>query len=370
MSTFTAAHASKLTEYVHMSGTAGSRSDYVQGGGGNTSVKVDNKLMAIKASGFRLDQITSDNAYAVIDYAAVRAFYENTDPATLADVEKEGSAQAKAATLAIEGLPQLRPSVEVGFHSLLDTFVLHTHPVYANLAGCATDGAQILDKVLADLSETHAFVPYINPGAQLTFEIGKARRAVAEKTGRQPAIILMQNHGLVITAANGETCLRLNDEVNKRIAAEFGVCGNDWPAIQVVAGNAENTWTSKTPWLRDHLLNTAWDLDFFTKQSLYPDQLVFLAGQLGVIESGKLSSTLAKGLPLTDKCTIFRETGEVYYQCGRNEAKTIEETLCAIFFITGTIKRTGRTVCTMDESGKSFISGWESEKYRRSLASK
>ena len=158
MSTFTAAHASKLTEYVHMSGTAGSRSDYVQGGGGNTSVKADNKLMAIKASGFRLDQITSDNAYAVIDYAAVRAFYENTDPAKLADVEKEGSAQAKAATLAIEGLPQLRPSVEVGFHSLLDTFVLHTHPVYANLATCSAEGAVIAAEALEGLPESHAFV--------------------------------------------------------------------------------------------------------------------------------------------------------------------------------------------------------------------
>ena len=370
MSSFTSTHAAKLADYVLMSGTAGKRSDYVQGGGGNTSVKFDDKLMAIKASGFRLDQITPDNAYAVLDYAAIRSFYENTDPASLEDVEKAGSAQAKAATQTIEGLPQLRPSVEAGFHSLLDTFVLHTHPVYANLATCSAEGSSIADAILDDLSETHAFVPYINPGAQLTFSIGKARRDVAEKTGRKPAILFMQNHGLIITGDDASSCLELNDEVNRRIATAFGVGRNDWPKVSIVAQNALNTWKSSTPWLGDHLLDTQWNLDFFTKQALYPDQLVFLAGNLGIAEKGDLASALASGLQMPDKCTIFRKTGEVYYQCARNEAQTIEETLCAVLFIIRTIKSSGNTLCTMDESGKDFISGWESEKYRRSLVAK
>ncbi len=370
MSTFSSEHASKLACYIAMSGSAGRRSDYVQGGGGNTSVKFDDRLMAIKASGFRLDQITVDNAYAVLDYAAVRSFYENTDPASLADVEKEGSSQAKAATLAIEGLPQLRPSVEAGFHSLLDTFVLHTHPVYANLAACSVEGAAVAAEVLADLPQSHAFVPYINPGAQLTFAIGKARREGEKATGKKPAIIFMQNHGLIITGDNAQACLRLNEEVNKRIAAAYGVGSIDWPNVAIVAGKAENTWSSYTPWLRDRFHDTAWDLDFFTKQSLYPDQLVFLAGQMGVVETGTLAAALESGFQMTAKCTVFRATGEVYYQCVRNEAQTIEETLCAIFFITRTIKEAGRTLCTMDESGKDFISGWESEKYRKSLGAK
>lgn len=370
MSTFLHEHASKLACYIAMSGSAGKRSDYVQGGGGNTSVKFNDRLMAIKASGFRLDQITADHAYAVLDYAAVRSFYENTDPASLADVEKEGSSQAKAATRVIEGLPQLRPSVEAGFHSLLDTFVLHTHPVYANLATCSVEGAAVADKVLADLPQSHAFVSYINPGAQLTFAIGKARQEGEKATGKKPAIIFMQNHGLIITGEDAQACLRLNDEVNKRIAAAYGVGCIDWPNVSIVASKAENTWSSYTPWLRDRFLDSAWDLDFFTKQSLYPDQLVFLTGQMGVVETGTLTAALEAGFQMPAKCTVFRATGEVYYQCTRHEAQTIEETLCAIFFITRTIKQAGRTLCTMDESGKDFISGWESEKYRKSLGAK
>lgn len=370
MSAFTDQHAAQLTDYIHMSRTAGARNDYVQGGGGNTSVKFDKRLMAIKASGFRLDQIAEADAYAVLDYAAVRAFYEGSNPAALSDVETEGSARAKAATLAIEGLPKLRPSVEAGFHSLLDAFVLHTHPVYANLATCSAEGAAVAAEALAGLSESHAFVPYINPGAQLTFAIGRARREAEVATGRKPAILFMQNHGLVVTGASADGCLALNDAVNRRIAKAYGVSEADWPSIALAPGADEQTWVSATPWLKDKLLSTAWNVDFFTKQSLYPDQLVFLAGQMAVVERGSLADAEAAGTTPAAKCVVFRETGEIRYSCKRAEAQTIEETLCAVLFIVGTIAKAGRTLCTMDESGKAFIAGWESEKYRKQMAAK
>ncbi|HAL74668.1 MAG TPA: class II aldolase [Clostridiales bacterium] len=367
---FITCNQSRLSEYTRMSRTAGSRSDYVQGGGGNTSVKFDAQLMAIKASGYRLDQIAPDQAYAVLDFAAIRKFYENTDPATLADVEAAGSAQAKAATLPVEGLPALRPSVEAGFHSLLDTFVLHTHPIYANLATCSTEGAAIAGQALADIGAGFTFVPYINPGAQLTFSIGQARRNAIQPDGTLPAIIFMQNHGLIVTGPDADTCLALHDEVNQRIAAAFGVSSEDWPNPALAESQPMPGFMSATRWLREKLLKTDWQLEDFTTKALYPDQLVFLSGQVAVANKGSLEQALSSGLMLNDKCTVFRETGEVFYQCARTEAQTIEETLCAILFITGTIRQANRTVVTMNEAGKDFISNWESEKYRKSIAAK
>lgn len=367
---FVQTNQARLADYVQMSKTTGSRCDYVQGGGGNTSVKLDGQLMAIKASGFRLDQIEPDQAYAVIDYAVVRDFYLKTDPSSLPDIEQAGSAQTKAATQTIEGLPQLRPSVEVGFHSLLETFVLHTHPVYANLAACAAEGAAMAAPVLADLPESFVFVPYINPGAQLTFAISEARQKTLAATGKLPAIIFMQNHGLIITGDDAANCLRLHDEVNQRIASAFGVSKTDWPTIAITAGKTSENWRSATPWLRTRLLQPGWALDLFTRQALYPDQLVFLNGQVGVAKSGSLDAALASGQPINDKCTIFLETGEVFYQCAPGEARTIEETLCAILFINDAILSADCTVCTMNEAGKDFISNWESEKFRKSIAAK
>ena len=54
-------NAKLLGDFVKMSQLAGSRSDYVQGGGGNTSVKLKNGQMAIKASGYCLKDIEKDN---------------------------------------------------------------------------------------------------------------------------------------------------------------------------------------------------------------------------------------------------------------------------------------------------------------------
>ena len=368
--TFLDRYHERLADFTRVSLIAGSRSDYVQGGGGNTSCKLDSRLMAIKASGFRLDQIAPDSGYAVLDYSKLRSFYQNTDPSALEDVEKAGSAQTKDAATVIDGLPALRPSVEAGFHSLLDTFVLHTHPVYANLLTCAVEGPALAAKIMADMNLHYAFVPYINPGAQLTFEIDAARKKAADAQGKQPSVIFMQNHGLIATSDNADTCLDLHEMVNKAVASFFGVSEKDWPSVQVETVSmaaAANFWKSATPWLKNRLLTAVWDLDFFTIQALYPDQLVFLSGQMEVVETGSLSEYKDVS---TKKAIIFRETGEVLYQCGKGEAQTIEETLCAILFITQVIQSAGYNVNTMNEAGKLFISNWESEQYRKTIAAK
>jgi ribulose-5-phosphate 4-epimerase/fuculose-1-phosphate aldolase len=330
--------------------------------------------MAIKASGFRLDQIRADQAYAVLDYQQLRDFYGQNDPSLMADVEKTGSAQAKAATINIDALPQLRPSVEAGFHSLLDTYVLHTHPVYANMVTCCAEGKTVAEQALAGLlaetGESIAFVSYINPGTQLTFAIDRARREQAANSGssRLPRIVFMQNHGLIITADDVDTCLRLQDQVNDTLAAAFGVSRLDWPSIRL--DEQGSGLISRTEWLQRQLLDRTWNLDFFTRQALYPDQLVFLAGQVAVVDRGSLAVARQTNALPAEKCVIFRETGEVCYQCGVNEAMTIEETLCAILFITGAIQAKGLTVCTMDEAGQQFISNWESESYRKTIAAR
>ena len=101
-----------LNAFSVMSQTAGARADYVQGGGGNTSVKLADGLMAIKASGYCLSDIRPDQAYAVLDYKALQGFYYENQPDQLDDVEKLGSTYARENTRVIEGMDALRPSVE------------------------------------------------------------------------------------------------------------------------------------------------------------------------------------------------------------------------------------------------------------------
>ena len=46
----------------------GCQIEYTQGGGGNTSAKLNEELMAVKASGYKLKQITPKEGYVVVNY--------------------------------------------------------------------------------------------------------------------------------------------------------------------------------------------------------------------------------------------------------------------------------------------------------------
>lgn len=358
---FLVQHGPALEAFATMSRAVGARPDYVQGGGGNTSVKPGDGLMAIKASGFRLADIAPDAAYAVLDGAAVRSFYESHEESDFEDVEKAGSEAAKAATLAIEGLPALRPSVEAGFHSLLDRYVVHSHSVYANLVGCVEGAPALLAEALRDAPYAFGFVPYVDPGARLTFRIRDELARVAAATGRRPAVLLLQNHGPIVHHDDPDTCLAIHADLNRRLAATFGLHDGAFPAVGLspVPGS-DGVLRGDTPYLRDALRSGRYDRRFFLEQPLYPDQMVFLVGTFDV----------GPGDPDEGTCRADLSAGTVRYRMPAATARVVEETLTAVVFIAEHARAAGRTLSTMGEAARRFIANWESEKYRKSLAQK
>lgn len=349
--TFLQAHGERLGDFTKMSQAVGRRPDYVQGGGGNTSVKLGGGLMAIKASGYLLSDIRPDAAYAVLESGSIRAFYENREPGDLEDVEGEGAAFVKAHTLAVEGLPQLRPSVEAGFHSLLDDYVVHSHSVYANLAACTEGGEAVLAEALAGAPYAWAFVPYTDPGARLTFRIRDALHA-----SPRPAVILLQNHGLIVHRESAAAALALHEVVNCSIANFYDVCMADYPAI-ALARRPDGLLESATPFLRARL--AGYGAEFLLTRPLCPDQMVYLTGTL----------VPGDGLPEAGQCAIAGEGGLVY-NMPEAKARVIEETVCAAVYIMEHVKARGYGLSTMEEAAQRFIANWESETYRKSLLGK
>ncbi len=359
MSNFFESNKKRLDEFTRISTSVGARADYVQGGGGNTSAKLDGGLMAIKASGYCLKDIRPDKAYAVLDYEALRRFYNDTDPAALVDVEKAGSEQAKANTKTVEGLAALRPSVEAGFHSILDTYVAHSHSVYANLAACSVELEAIAKDALADADYSWGWVSYVDPGARLTFSIRDEVRRVEKETGRRPAAIFMQNHGLIAHSDDPDECLRIHTDVNDRIARAFGIENGCFPKVglkDVTGGLFE----ADCPFLTEQLFSGDFSEKFLLESPLYPDQLVFLTGTF----------SFGEGKPDAGMAVCNPKTGAVTFNMPAAKAQVIAETLTAVLFICRTIEKKGCTLSTMGEAAKAFIANWESEKYRKSLAGK
>lgn len=352
-------NAKLLEAFAKVSGIAGARADYVQGGGGNTSVKLGGGLMAIKASGFCLSDITPNSAYAVLDGAAIRDFYLTSEPAQFENVETAGSNKAKESVKTIEGLQQLRPSVEAGFHSILKTFVVHTHSVYANLAACAVNCKEICAAAFEGADYSWGMVPYVDPGANLTFAIRDEMKRVEAETGKKPGIIIMQNHGIIAHDDDPDVVLQLHADANERLAKAFGITGDSFPKVSVKEIEP-GLYEADTPYLTEALKGGAYTEQFLLEQPLYPDQMVFLIGTFGMdkaeVEEGR--------------CVAYSDSGKVLMRMDSKKAQVLAETLTAVVFVISHIKAAGHPLSTMGEKAKSFIANWESEKYRKSLAGK
>lgn len=351
--------AQRMEAFIKLSHIGGSRADYVQGGGGNTSVKLKNGNMAIKASGYCLKDIEKDNGYALLDGNALRKFYRENNPEDFTDCEAAGAQCAKENILTVDGLPQLRPSVEAGFHSILKTYVLHTHSVFANLAACTVGGREVVEKAFQYAPYSWGWVDYQDPGAKLAFAIRDELDRVEKETGRVPSVIIMQNHGIIVHDDDAVSCLAIHADANVRLAAHYGLAENAFPKVSI-SELAGGVYRSETPYLKEHLENCIYSQEQLLYEPLYPDQMVFLVGTYfqdkeNIDEGQAVSST---------------KTGELLLRMSPQKAQALTEVLTAVFFVVENVEKNGYTVSTMSDAARNFIANWESEKYRSTLNEK
>lgn len=326
--------------------------EYTQGGGGNTSAKLNEELMAVKASGYKLKQITPKEGYVVVNYKKIREYHLQADLSLDRDYEKESTEFVKANVVEMEGLKTLRPSVEAGFHSLMKKYVVHTHPVYANIVCCAENGKELVKEIFEDEAFAFSWIPYINPGFSLTLRIQDAIEESLKENDKFPQVFFMENHGLITTADDAEECLRLHSLVNEKIKAYFEI-KESYPVMQL-SKIEENKYASGTGYLIDYFRGRDISPDFFDEIVLYPDQLVYLNGNLSVNS-------------MDSKLNINTKTGDIIYLTNESEAQTMEESLLAYIYVIEYIRKLGLPQKSMSKEQIDFIANWESEKYRKSL---
>lgn len=340
----------ELLELVKISQKIGKRVDYVQGGGGNISVKLDGELMAIKASGYRLNQVSLEDGFVVVNYEKIRKFYDEVDFNLEKDYEKESMQTALNNTLKIND-KNLRPSVEVGFHSILDKYVIHSHSVYANILTCSENGKKIFDDIMKENGYSYIWIPYINPGFSLTLMIKDelSKISISEKE-KLPKIIMMENHGLIVTSDSLNDVINLHERVNELIKKSLGITQR-YPKIKLIKIE-ENKFKSKTSFVANFIKQNNVTDEFFDRFPLYPDQLVYLNTNI-YNDQGKMK--------------IISSTGEVIYNTSFLEALAMEETLVAYLYVLYQIERLNLGIRIMTQDQTNFIKNWESEAYRKKL---
>lgn len=337
-----------IKDLIDISQYAGSRADYTQGGGGNTSVKnFDNGAMLIKASGYRLVDINENTAFVAVDKNKIFDYYNSVDLSVEKDYEKESAEVSKNSVIAITGMATLRPSVEVGFHAILKKYVIHTHSVYANILTCSQEGEELAEKLFKDKDFGFIFLPYINPGFELTLAMKKKIDEYVNSVGKYPEVIFMKNHGLVVTGDYIDRVKAVNTDVNETIRNYLGLEDN-FRKVNLV--EVDGGFKSETKIVCDFVKNNKLDKSVLDQTPLYPDQLVYLNNILAYSPN-----------------TMIVKDGTVYYNTDVKQATTLEETLAAYLFVVTTVKNANLTVSTMNEKEVYFINNWEAEKYRRSV---
>ncbi len=196
-----------LDRIVALSRYYGSDPDFLLAGGGNTSMKTEDTLY-IKASGISLADITRDG-FVPMSRDKVRDILAKTysqDPLEREEQVKNDMLAARA-----DQESGARPSVETMFHEQIDRkFVVHTHPSLTNGLTCARKGEAIASELFGDDALWVDFAP----GYMLAKKVQSGlARYMRTHDGKQPAIILLQNHGVFVGADDPQEIKNITDRI-------------------------------------------------------------------------------------------------------------------------------------------------------------
>ncbi|MFN8254361.1 MAG: SDR family NAD(P)-dependent oxidoreductase [Bacteroidales bacterium] len=183
-----------MQDLIEISRFYGVNKEFVIGGGGNTSYKDENYLY-VKASGKPLADI-SETGFIKIERKAL----EN-----LKNIEFPDDSVLRDKMIVNEVLKccrdnhlNLRPSVEAPLHGLINfRFVVHTHSTWVNALLCSNNATEMAERLFP---ENTLFVRYIDPGYTLYAELLKEIETFRLKYHCDPKIILVQNHGIFVSA--------------------------------------------------------------------------------------------------------------------------------------------------------------------------
>jgi rhamnose utilization protein RhaD (predicted bifunctional aldolase and dehydrogenase) len=177
-------------------------------GEGNTSVRIDDETFAVKASGSNLASLSAGD----VTSCAFDRLLPLLDKSSATDVEVDQALLAARLDPATK-----KPSIEALFHAYLLTLpgvrcVGHVHAIAVNQILCSSRAREFAEKracpdEIVMCGVESVFVPYAEPGLGLSQAIRREVVAFVKRTGRDPKIILLQNHGIIAVGSSPKSVL-------------------------------------------------------------------------------------------------------------------------------------------------------------------
>ncbi len=273
--------------FVDLSREIGSDILKTQGAGGNTSWKRDG-LMWVKASGTWLAHARERDIMVPVRVEPLVAALRDHDPRA-----------EKAVDFIVNELNAsgLRPSIETSFHAALpQTLVAHYHCVNTIALSVLKDRDTVIRERMAQVPDlTWATIPYRRPGTPLAHEIDR----VAES---RPDVLILYNHGILVA---GDTAEQVRERI-RLITEALAVPerASDAADVDALRGLAEGSDFHPAEDMGSHKTAlTPESLAIATGGSLYPDHVVFLGTEIGILAQGSARRiTLRRGARRTGRC--------------------------------------------------------------------
>lgn len=342
-----------IEELIEISESVAYNPEYVQGGGGNTSVKSEDGVMLIKASGFELKELNLSNGYTCVNWHSISDYFKKIEVIDPIKQDNESVQFILNQVIISVGDVALRPSMETGFHSILNKYVIHTHSVYSNIINCSNEPDILLSSVFKDSDLIPLFIRYYNPGFELSITLIKETEFYKYQYKKSPSIIFLQNHGLIVTSDSKEEVISLHNKVNERLKSFFNIKEN-YPQIALTKID-DNKFESNSEYIVKSFVKYKPDSSFF-ENVLFPDQTVFFTNNFNFDTRG-----------LYKKININCDSHKIIYSCSYKEAMVIEETITAYMFILDQLLKNGLKPKFLNLNNLNRINSMESEKYRKDM---
>ncbi len=379
-----------LAELIRISNETGIDPTLVQGGGGNTSVKTaDGKYMYIKASGTALKDMNQKQGWRRMRLEPVLAILKDESLPKL----KASIREPRVVNMLLDACDDkiktiARPSVEAHLHACLNTCVIHLHPSAAGAYHNAKSGLAKLQRMFKNENPPMLWVPYTDPGYMLAKKIARLVNNYQDKYGKAPAILFLEKHGLFITAKTATGALRLVRSVMKRCNSklkqprsgsaktikqekidDFKLCIER--ACSKATRKRTTIWYYYNDAIADFLNNK--NAKKMLSGSLTPDELVYANGAAMWIEkcdsqsiAGRLKQQIQKGKKPA-AAFLVKDVG-LFVAGTEKIAPTVRDIVLYSIFIRTNAHRMGG-ILTLNKRQEDFINNWESEAFRKKLAS-
>lgn len=338
-----------MKDFIRMSKYAGMREDLVQAGGGNSSYKLSEDRMAIKASGFQLSEVNEDKGYAIVNPKIISEAFMNCT--NLRTITEEDAKQILSRAF-IEGP---RASIETFLHAMSGRYTLHTHSIVVNVLTSRKDGMSILKEMFPEA----ILVPYATPGV----ELAKVYFDAIRKNGKMSNVIFLQNHGVVVSAETGNEVISLMEDIVKQIEERIGVRFEKYHAVMELTKlfPEEIIWTVNDANVLDvyHRMNGIW------KTAFCPDCVVFLGKQMLALQNDIIRET--KEFKRVYGNPVVIEYCNNLYIVAQSVKKALEIQSVLSFNAQVAIANQEYEISYLSDQEQNFLLDWEVEKYRRNM---